>query len=339
VVALVAAGVYVVSNQGDDSSSSAEVRASDQAEAELDGTQAYSTIAELHGDITAHGNACENLTEDPYPSLAIAQGRCDLTEDALVLQLWRNGKHRDDGTTELITNLLSADLGYCFVIGNEDGAWSINAGADHVLCRRLASQLGGRLFEEVEASPTTSPAPPPPAAPPAPTVFTGAGDSVVAITKPGGSTGTVLATITGNDAGRFFAVQAIDGDQDLLVNTTEPYSGTVLMDADRGGTTQLQVTATGPWSVTLSDPLSAPQLAVGANTGVDDQVFLYEGPAGVAQIDANAGGRFFAVVVYTGEGRELLVNTTDPYSGAVPMPAGPGFVTVTATGNWSIAIG
>jgi hypothetical protein len=184
---------------------------------------------------------------------------------------------------------------------------------------------------------TTPPVPqPPPVA--EPTVFTGTGDTVVAITKPGGAPGTVLATITGNDAGPHFAVHGVDGDQDLLVNTTDPYSGTVLLDADAGGTTQLQVSASGPWSITLSDPLTAPRLAMGANTGTGDAVFVYEGPRGIAQIDGNAGGRHFGVIALTGDANDLLVNTTDPYSGSVPMPPGPGFVTVSAEGNWSIVV-
>lgn len=171
-----------------------------------------------------------------------------------------------------------------------------------------------------------------------PTVFTGSGDSVVAISKPGGGDGTVIATITGNDARRHFAVQGLDGDQDLLVNTTDPYSGSVLMDAELGGTTQLQVSASGPWSITLSDPLTAPELKTGANSGSGDQVFIWRGRAGIAQIDGNAGARHFGVIALTGTGNKLLVNTTDPYSGSVPMPAGPGFLTVSADSDWSITI-
>jgi len=53
------------------------------------------------------------------------------------------------------------------------------------------------------------------AKPKPPTVFTGAGDDVVAITKPAGAT-VVIATITGNDAGRYFGVKALDGDMDTL---------------------------------------------------------------------------------------------------------------------------
>jgi hypothetical protein len=59
----------------------------------------------------------------------------------------------------------------------------------------------------------------------------------------------------------------------------------------------------------------------------------------VAKIDGNAEGRYFGVKAYgSGGGGNSLVNTTDPYTGSVPMPAGPAIVVVTATGNWSIDV-
>ena len=170
-----------------------------------------------------------------------------------------------------------------------------------------------------------------------PTVFTGSGDSVVAITKPPGST-VVIATVTGNKAGRYFGVKAVDGDQDTLANTTDPYNGTTLMDANRGGTTQLQVTGVGPWSITLSDLLMAPVLDRSYN-GAGDAVLQYNGGRGIASITGNAEGRYFGVKVYgSGSGGGSLVNTTDPYTGSVPWLAGPTFVTVTAQGDWSINV-
>jgi hypothetical protein len=169
-------------------------------------------------------------------------------------------------------------------------------------------------------------------------VFSGTGDSVVDITKPGGETGTVLVTVTGNDASRYFGVQGIDGDGDTLVNTTDPYSGTVLMDTDSGNTTQLQVTAVGPWNITISELQSATPLNPGVNAGVGDSVLLYQGSRGVAAITGNAAGRYFGVSVYTSTERDSLVNTTDPYTGSVPMPAGPALIAVTGEGDWTINV-
>lgn len=172
-----------------------------------------------------------------------------------------------------------------------------------------------------------------------PTVFTGSGDSVVAITKPARAT-VVLATITGNDASSYFGVKAVDGDQDTLVNTTEPYTGTTLMDARVGGTTQLQVTATGPWSITLSDPRSAPTLSQGSPyAGTGDAVIIYQGSRGIASITGNAGGSYFGVKVYSSSSSGgAVVNTTDPYTGSVPWPVGPAIVVVTSEDDWTISV-
>lgn len=243
--------------------------------------------------------------------------------------------------------MIGGNLDYCFVMGRGGtGTWSVNGSDDMTACKEIANDLGGRLYDShgdgdsaagggasSATSATPSPAPAPIAAP---TVFQGSGDSVVSITKPGGDTGTVIATITGNRADRFFAVKALDGDQDLLANTTDPYSGSTLLDAGGGNTTQLQVQAVGPWSITLSDIRSAPLLNAGANSGTGDSVLLYRGSSGTATITGNQGARFFAVEQYTGTGRNVLVNTTDPYQGSVPLAGGPALVTVQAVGSWTI---
>lgn len=184
---------------------------------------------------------------------------------------------------------------------------------------------------QASAAPTTTAAPIPP-----PVTYTGSGDDVVSITKPAG---VVIATIAGNK-GRHdnFIVQGIDGDQDLLVNVTDPYSGSTLLDANGGNTTQLKVTAHGPWTITLTDIRSAPDLNPGANTGTGDTVLKYLGAAGKATIAGNAAKDNFIVQQYTGSGQELLVNETDPYQGTVPLAAGPALVTVKATGPWSIGV-
>lgn len=181
----------------------------------------------------------------------------------------------------------------------------------------------------VSPPPTTS-APPPPAA-----VYSGAGDDVVAIVKP--VTGVVMVSVEGNNDGGFFAVQGVDGDQDLLVNTTDPYDGTRLMDVQGGETTQLQVTATGPWTITINSIAAAVRFT-GAFNGARDSVLLYEGSAGVAHITGNPQARFFAVEVYTDTDSDLLINTTDTYDGRVPFPEGLALVAITAMGPWAIAV-
>ena len=76
------------------------------------------------------------------------------------------------------------------------------------------------------------------------TLLTGTGDAVI-MTDRLGST----LEITGNSQTRHFAVKAYNiatGDSDLLVNTTEEYAGTVLLDFDP---TYLVVNAVGAWTI------------------------------------------------------------------------------------------
>lgn len=147
-----------------------------------------------------------------------------------------------------------------------------------------------------------------------------------------------MATIVGNSGGGFFAVQGVDGDEDLLVNTTEAYDGTTLMDVNGGETTQLQVTATGPWTITLNTVAAAAERFSDTFGGAGDDVLIYEGTAGIAQITGNSPPHFFAVIIYSETGNDLAVNTTESYDGRVPWPAGFAIVAVTASGPWTITV-
>ena len=57
------------------------------------------------------------------------------------------------------------------------------------------------------------------------------------------------AEINGNDDGAYFGVKSYGDSEDLLVNTTEPYSGTVKLKYDPE---VLRITAEGDWNVTLN---------------------------------------------------------------------------------------
>jgi len=168
-----------------------------------------------------------------------------------------------------------------------------------------------------------------------PTVFSGSGDDVVSITKPPG-VDVAVATITGSGRSNF-VVKALDGDQDLLVNTIGAYSGSRLMDTHVGGTTQLQVTSSGDWTITLSDPLIAPVLNAGPNSGTGDAVLLYQGSRSKATISGQSDSNF-VVQEYSASGQDLLVNEIGAYEGTVPL-AGPAFVEVQSEGTWSITVG
>ena len=164
----------------------------------------------------------------------------------------------------------------------------------------------------------------------------GAGDALIAL--PAGA-GIVTAT---HDGARNFVVNVLDaGNQptgDLLVNTIGAYAGTTAYGllAFGEGTT-LEVKADGAWTIAIAPISSAPTLAA---EGAGDAVFLYDGPAG-GLTATHDGDRNFVVKQETAEAFAfgLLVNEIGPYSGTVPLSAGPSVITVTASGNWSLGVG
>ena len=91
-------------------------------------------------------------------------------------------------------------------------------------------------------------------------------------------------------------------------------------------------------AVSQSTPgTSAPTLA---SAGTGDNVFLYSGEAG--KLTATHDGKHnFTVIEETDEAFSfgLLVNEIGPYSGTVPLSAGPSVIVVGADGNWTLQVG
>lgn len=77
-----------------------------------------------------------------------------------------------------------------------------------------------------------------------PGLIEGVGDDVIVVTfEPD------LAHIIGNEQAQHFAVKSYGPSRDLLVNTTDPYDGTVILDEI---TLFITFTATGPWSIEVT---------------------------------------------------------------------------------------
>jgi len=79
-----------------------------------------------------------------------------------------------------------------------------------------------------------------------PGTIEGVGDDVFVLT---GETPDV-SNIIGNAEGLYFGVMSYGEDSDLLVNTTDPYEGTVIVDPS---TFVIEVNATGPWTINISE--------------------------------------------------------------------------------------
>lgn len=167
----------------------------------------------------------------------------------------------------------------------------------------------------------------------------GSGDDL--ITLPAGATGGVVTTTY--DGGGHFAVKVLDATNtstgDLLVNTVGSYSGATAWGiTSLGEGVTLEVTADGPWNISV-EPFSAAPALTGNDAGTGDAVFLYEGAAGKLAA-THAGEGHFAVTEENDElfSMGLLINEIGSYSGTVPLGAGPSIVTVTADGDWTLEI-
>jgi hypothetical protein len=173
-----------------------------------------------------------------------------------------------------------------------------------------------------------------------PTSYEGNGDQVLDIAPPIPDA-PFLATIRSTGTGPLL-VDALDASgvaTASLVNATSPYSGTVPVDAipSLARTTQLEVQASGPWTIELNAVRSAPQFST-STEGTGDAVVIYTGDT--------TNGTF----TYTGPGTAVLiiypsVNGGLPQTGATA--SGPdaqvfnlpssGVLQVQAQGAWTIS--
>lgn len=182
----------------------------------------------------------------------------------------------------------------------------------------------------------------PPAGGSAPTSgnrISGNGDDVVTVQR---TRQMQLVRIVGNQCERFFSVWSLNSDLDevdLLVVDTENYSGVTLIDMEIYDTLAgFEIEAECAWSIEFL-PISAARLLSrpgnvgGAN---DDIVAVQSG--GRLQVSGNSAERHFAIWAYDATGRslDLLVNTTDSYSGTVQVPNNTRYLQITAKGGWSL---
>lgn len=168
-----------------------------------------------------------------------------------------------------------------------------------------------------------------------PIEYTGTGDSVIFLDDI--PSGWVLYA-DGNAEDRYFCIQGYDdNDQftEFFVNTTEPYSGTTI-DVNFA-TTQLEITATGEWSIEIRPLIGCDTITVGEpykSTG--DSVLIVSGDAKTADIYGNARAAYFGVHAIGAGSADLLVNTTEEYSGTVKCKNNPQFIVVIASDEWGI---
>ena len=194
-------------------------------------------------------------------------------------------------------------------------------------------------------SPTDTPEPTStPIPPPEPVFLEGTGDSIVNVDKPEVA---MIARIAGNSCNRHFAVKSIDENNetiDLLVNTSDSHEGVVPIDFRNGEwTKRFEVSSNCEWSISL-EPLNNASVfeAPGIFEGTGSDVILLKTQEGqvpdLAKIVGNSASRHFAVLGWSFESTDLLVNTSDPYEGTVLLDAETELFEIKAIGDWSIEV-
>lgn len=170
--------------------------------------------------------------------------------------------------------------------------------------------------------------------------YSGSGDSVLEIDEPDGM---YVFQISGNESGNHFAVKSYDenGESlDLLVNTTSVYNGTTL--GSTNGVKLLEISANGEWSIDLVSIYNMPSISAGETySGANDAVIQINTDGLTAEVSGNESERHFAVKAYDLNWNyiDLLVNTTDIYSGTVMLTNSPNLLVINADGPWSITLG
>lgn len=167
-----------------------------------------------------------------------------------------------------------------------------------------------------------------------PIIYSGNGDSVVNIDV---HNDIWVLYVKGNDDGHYFGVKGYDSNDsstELFVNTTDPYEG-ITFDAAQE-TVQLEISASGDWYIEIRSVYSC-DIITSSDTyyGSGDSVFLLNYDAKTAAINGNDEEHYFGVKSY-GESHDLLINTTDKYSGVVKLKYNPVLFVVNAQGSWNI---
>jgi hypothetical protein len=128
-----------------------------------------------------------------------------------------------------------------------------------------------------------------------------------------------------------------DGASSTLVDGEGPWQGEYLLDADTDGapTTELSVSATGLWTITV-DELASVEPTNDA-TGYDEDAVVYFPQQFDAAVITHKGEGDIVVVATTDGSSTTVVDTSGPITETVEM-TGPCYVQVFAADEWSIVL-
>lgn len=168
--------------------------------------------------------------------------------------------------------------------------------------------------------------------------YYGSGDDVIPITKPGGAGSVAVATISYAGPSNFIVI-GLDNRlewQDLLVNEIGSYSGTVLIPST---VTQLDITASGPWTVHVKAMSTVRSFGSGTITGQGDEVVQWTGGNRTVRMNHSGGSNFIVLGIDAqGEWDDLYVNEIGAYSGTQVVRSTSRWLTITADGPWTMTV-
>jgi len=176
-----------------------------------------------------------------------------------------------------------------------------------------------------------------------PISLTGKGAKIPKFTIP--ATAAAIAIIAAKGADNFAVTSlAADGtDNELLVNVTGNYAGTVLFDAqDSEHSVAFRIETSDSWTITIKPVTSARTWDGASNlTGQGDEVVqIRPQSAGLVALNiANKGHDSFVVTGYSANGPDLMVNEIGNYGGQVQLADGSFLLAVNSDGSWSITRG
>jgi hypothetical protein len=121
------------------------------------------------------------------------------------------------------------------------------------------------------------------------------------------------------------------------VSTKSSYSGTdaVGVKSAKVPTTDLKVSGSGTWHVTLEPIADAPIVAL-PMSGTGDHVYLYSGKAAIWKVSSPGKTTFVLNQISSGSYPNLAVDESGDWSGKVAMQPGPSVVEIQSNGAWSI---
>lgn len=165
-----------------------------------------------------------------------------------------------------------------------------------------------------------------------PVVLEGSGDDVIDV--PVITDSIIVATFTHQGSSNFSIVSYNESGEriSLLVNEIGSYQGTVPFNFSEAPA-ELEISANGAWTVTLSDLLEQPVYDGSLLTGSGDEVLLVTTDS--SRLAAAHSGSSNFVITGWGDRRDLLVNEIGSYDGTVRLGNALA-LEVVADGEWTL---